>query len=324
MSNLKKCIKRLNTFKKDPDILEILLNLEKLNTQQTFKSQDVLSLRARLLGILLNIDGAPDALPDLGDAVYDTLLALAKIESINIKDPITMALIEKPNRLFVSSGHKFNIDSLITFHHTRELRAEDVDKNNDTYKWLINPLTNQKFSRRDFLQIQKKALKQNITIYCRDINNRPIAHTRLDIFNINANNPVVNVPAQFYLDSIIENMENINDGLLRHFSNITSNLTNNLKIINLRIIIFFQGFICLVFFMLCLSIFNNSMIDKTDNYTKFTALGLSSGGIMTGTALIFHSLFSPRQDLQFAKKAINYIGRSIQGDNWRDINPNLS
>ncbi len=71
------------------------------------------------------------------DAVYDVLIALAKFKSFNLVDPISLEDIQKPDAVFLSTGHQFDEQSLKRY----------VFANG--YRQLKNPHTMQLFSIRD-------------------------------------------------------------------------------------------------------------------------------------------------------------------------------
>lgn len=80
------------------------------------------------------------------DAAYNTLLALAELKPINDADPISWAEITPKNKIFTSTGHQFDIITLIAFNNQRV--SLEVNKS------ILNIMTNQPFSPRDTAHIQ--------------------------------------------------------------------------------------------------------------------------------------------------------------------------
>ncbi len=96
-------------------------------------------------------------------SAYDKAIELANFSPINAKDPITQADIEPEDKVVVSSGHQFDINSLIAYHNNRQYRDTEFDEYADA-KWLLNPFTNAKFSDLDAQHIQQVAEEKGVEI----------------------------------------------------------------------------------------------------------------------------------------------------------------
>ncbi len=127
---------------------QIITDLESLAAgDNKYRRQHVSSLRKRLQAFLSRKDIKRHNL-SLSDAVYDSLLALAELEpenSINADDA---------RKVYVSTGHQFDIYKLVNFHNARPFDSKFGDSST---KALINPLTNEKFSPEDVAHIQAVA-----------------------------------------------------------------------------------------------------------------------------------------------------------------------
>ena len=98
----------------------------------------------------------------LADAAYTALIALAEHSPINTNDPCNLDPIPDESRIFVSTGHQFNIEQLILFHNSRNYKGTQGEFHNQ--KYLVNPITNLRFSPKDAAHIVKTATAKNIQI----------------------------------------------------------------------------------------------------------------------------------------------------------------
>ena len=152
MPTLQQAINALKEFKKvRPDIQEIRGRLKEITPNQPV---GVDAIRCVLMKILSETGLCEESLKK---AVHYTLLALAQYKPINENDPTSLCPIALENRVCISTGHQFDIVTLMTFHKLRAPRASDGD-----YKTIINPLTNRPVSSRDAEYIAHKADKKNI------------------------------------------------------------------------------------------------------------------------------------------------------------------
>lgn len=95
------------------------------------------------------------------DAAYSALLTIAELCPLNNEDVITQAdTIDPKNLVVVSTGHQFNIESLINYHNRRGYKFGDTAGN----KLLMNPITNQPFSKKDVDHIMLVARQKGIEI----------------------------------------------------------------------------------------------------------------------------------------------------------------
>lgn len=95
--------------------------------------------------------------------IYSMMLALTVLKPLNDTDPITMDVISDDTRVVLSSGHQFDITAFVNYHNERDYRGHALGET-DKEKWLINPLTNQKLTVDDELQVLRVAAAQNLQI----------------------------------------------------------------------------------------------------------------------------------------------------------------
>lgn len=171
-------LSHFNHYRKMPEILTALRSLiegsavfRALGMSKKIDDGEITSLRANLNEILSNetkrlwddknessINGIY-----LTDACHSALLAVAEFRPLNLDDPITLEKINSSNNVFVSTGHQFDIYTLINYNHNRNCRAE-LNEEQINFKQLLNPVTNQKFSYRDATHIRNVAQHKKISI----------------------------------------------------------------------------------------------------------------------------------------------------------------
>lgn len=167
LSTIAKSVAQLQRFLRDQNVAEIINKLTFLELPESCTDEIIASLRNDLQRILLNSQNQQIIFGDLSlkDAAYHSLLALAETYPLNDMDPITLGLILPENRVVISSGHQFDINSLIDFHNRRVMReTETFSDYGPEGKLLINPLTNSTFSPDDTIHIKKIAGEHNISI----------------------------------------------------------------------------------------------------------------------------------------------------------------
>jgi hypothetical protein len=160
MLSIEEVIKQLNKFPElkpknlVPDLATYWQSPEKVAAEVISRVDDI---RKELIKIL---DSTKD------DAAYNTLLLLAELKPINDEDPSSMEKIKDDDKVFISTGFQFDIKQLITWHNTRSARARKAasDPPEITSKWLLHPVTNQRFCSRDMAHIRRVAEGKGIEI----------------------------------------------------------------------------------------------------------------------------------------------------------------
>ncbi len=175
MSSISEVIQELSYFSYHKNIPEVLIVLESFRDFKTILSQlgiskkiddeTVNSLRSTINNILLDDNNSLITANEiyLPDACHRALLALAEFRPINPEDPISFDKINSKKKVFVSTGHQFDIYTLINYHNDRPCRG-DLNEEQYNYKQLINPLTNKKFSYMDSTHIRNVAKQKNIEV----------------------------------------------------------------------------------------------------------------------------------------------------------------
>lgn len=180
MPTLKKAILDLKPFSKHDGIAEILDYLTPFQKNEHLADAEIEGLRKKLRDILsseptLNqhpIVTSVDTVENhhffrsffnyarnkditVYDAIYNVLIALAELKPLNDTDPITLDKIKDKNKIFTSTGHQYDINTLIDFHNQRPIGKAEffaIIKNN---KPILNIHTNQPFSLRDIAYIEE-------------------------------------------------------------------------------------------------------------------------------------------------------------------------
>lgn len=89
---------------------------------------------------------------------------------INAEDPIMSDAIDPADRVVVSTGHQFDINTLIHWHNTRGYTGGALSAvtplggETPNSKWLRNPATNSVFSEKDVAHIQAFCAQKGIAI----------------------------------------------------------------------------------------------------------------------------------------------------------------
>jgi hypothetical protein len=99
----------------------------------------------------------------LAEVSHMGLLALAEFKPLNDVDPFTRDTIEDEDKVFTSSGHQFSLSSLLFWHEGRDYRGSGLGEQYNS-KWLLNPITNDRFDLMDVAHIQAVALQKGIEI----------------------------------------------------------------------------------------------------------------------------------------------------------------
>jgi hypothetical protein len=99
----------------------------------------------------------------LAQAAHRSLLALSQFKPINAEDPITSDAIEADDVIYTSTGHQFSLTNLIHYHNVRDYRGAQLGEQANS-KWLLNPITNDKFDLMDVAHIQAAAQQKGIEI----------------------------------------------------------------------------------------------------------------------------------------------------------------
>ncbi len=175
--SVKFAIEQLSLFiQEDNDISSIINHLKYGDINKTYcnlneKTNEMIDfLRKNLLGII-SCEGNNQFVKNglsLTEAAYTALLAVAEYKPINERDPILLTDIEDSAKVYISTGYQFDIETLILWHNGRSYRGSDL-KEQDEKRYLLNPITNQPFSKLDSEYIQREAKKRGIEIqYLRD------------------------------------------------------------------------------------------------------------------------------------------------------------
>ena len=165
MPTLTDAIEKLTPFSTHDGVPELLNDLAELENEMTDNKME--DLRKKLTHFLssepaFNARRMPEALLErfaffnffqnknhsVFDAAYNTLLALAELKPLNDTDPITWTEITPKNKIFTSTGHQFDIITLISFNNQRVLKPLEVNRP------ILNIMTNKPFSPRDTAHIQ--------------------------------------------------------------------------------------------------------------------------------------------------------------------------
>lgn len=139
MSPLSGVIEKLKVFIEFNEIPEAIECLTKQSDPEKINHHLIELTRKKLNKILLSEQFKTTSKKGLllKDVVYDALIALAKIFPNNDEDPISLESIDEPYKIFISTGHQFDIRSLVLYYHTKPNRA------------FYNPFTNLPLSEQD-------------------------------------------------------------------------------------------------------------------------------------------------------------------------------
>ncbi len=167
MPTLRQAIERLSLFSNSenvPDVISSLQNLSVNKEMDALRKKLILLSKSKIQKESKTEESkSEEKSPSLAEAAYDVLLALAELHPLNDIDPITQDTIETKDKVFVSTGHQFSLSNLIEYHNSRSYRGSSLGENHAS-KWLLNPLTNQKFDSDDVRHIVAIAKEKNITI----------------------------------------------------------------------------------------------------------------------------------------------------------------
>ncbi len=122
----------------DEKIKEIKVVINKIENAENISDNNINLLRK----LLLEAQQIKEIDPLL---IHRHLVDLAKNHPLNKDDPIMLTPIDEDDKVVVSTGHQFDINSLIEFHNTRSYR--EIDRGlPERDKALINSITNSAFS----------------------------------------------------------------------------------------------------------------------------------------------------------------------------------
>ena len=160
--SLTESIVELSLFSELDSISSLIPELEKLDRIPLDPAEDeIIEAIRKRLKVLLHINIKKEG-RSLADVVFNTLLDIAKLKPLNIEDPISREDILIEDSIFISTGHQYSITHLIRFHNTRAPRFALNETIHD--KWLIDPMTNIKFSTPDSEHIKSIATNKGIVI----------------------------------------------------------------------------------------------------------------------------------------------------------------
>lgn len=167
-------INELNTFKPDVMLLQFSINpeistiiedclrLPSYSFKELTGAKEVNDLR-RILKTIYNLPIINSAGVSSNEFVHPALLYLAVLCPLNDDDPITREKIELDDRVVVSTGYQFSLTNLIAYHNNRYYRGSALNEL-DNNKWLLNPITNERFDEIDTLHIKNAAEAKGILI----------------------------------------------------------------------------------------------------------------------------------------------------------------
>ena len=126
MTSITEAFGQLELFSSREDVASGLEIYRSLNPTNRNLDSALSYLRGKLRMILADQanDNIKSNTVSLSDAAYAAALALAGSYPINKDDPCTQERIEDENKIFTSSGHQFDLVSLIQYHHARSYRDD--------------------------------------------------------------------------------------------------------------------------------------------------------------------------------------------------------
>lgn len=151
-------INKLVPFIETPRVSNVIKLLQLANMPMPADNA-IENLRCHLIA-LLNDTKNDD---QLCNALHEVLINLAELYPINEDDPIDHENIHPEDAVFIASGAQFNIYLLIKYQNTRNYRGSSLGESQDR-KYLLNPLTNEKFQERDEKHILAIARKKRIKV----------------------------------------------------------------------------------------------------------------------------------------------------------------
>lgn len=99
--------------------------------------------------------------PNATDA-HKLLLLLAEYAPLNVESLTTFDPIEPEDAIFIASGQQYSLTEIVGFHYGRPDQGELNEAPNS--KWLMDPLTNEKFSSLDAAHIIEVAMFRGFII----------------------------------------------------------------------------------------------------------------------------------------------------------------
>ncbi|MDR3503728.1 MAG: hypothetical protein P4L79_14210 [Legionella sp.] len=148
-----------------PGVVELIAEFKEIDIQEMSFQSFIEQLRIKLspLASQTQETSVTQNGINLADCAYECLLELAKRFPLNYEDPILLINIDDNDKLFISTGHQFSFNSLITYHETRSYRGSAL-KESPEKKYLLNPITNLEFSPRDLTHIKATAGQKRMPI----------------------------------------------------------------------------------------------------------------------------------------------------------------
>ena len=166
-------IQQLSAFTSNKHVPAIIQNLKHVCRKQGFSlfgngtmalhHSTVTTLRHQLQTILNEEEKLNDITiqPELGDLCHRILLKLAYNSPINSEDPSSLMAIDKKDQVCLSTGHQYDINTLVKFH---DVRAPNDNERRQNFKMMANYAINQPCSFRDITHIKAVAAERNIAI----------------------------------------------------------------------------------------------------------------------------------------------------------------
>ena len=138
-------IEPLRPFLNEPRITPIMHSI--MSRLDCVSNDEVAAMRTALVALLSESESEEDNTA-LMNTIHAVLIDLAKKNPINDEDYMTLTAIPDAFRVVCSLGYQFEIKCLVEYHTHRACRENILGERYDS-KWLINPVTNQRFSLRD-------------------------------------------------------------------------------------------------------------------------------------------------------------------------------
>lgn len=155
-------IEKLKPFSEQEQVPDVIGHLTELMTlPEASISSAVEHLRTQLVSLLSKVDIKKDGI-SLAKIAHEALLTLATFAPLNTEDFFTLDPISPEDSVFISTGHQFSLTQLIHYHNNRPVHIgedETVEQ-----KWLLNPITNNKFNGEDERHILAVAAERGILV----------------------------------------------------------------------------------------------------------------------------------------------------------------
>ena len=139
------------------------------NTEETFHIMGGFSLlpevpneETRSVVERLRVLLRPNLVGPNATGAHKLLLLLAEYSPLNVDSLTTFDRIEPEDAIFIASGQQYSLTEIVGFHYRRPYQGELKETPNS--KWLMDPLTNEKFSSLDAAHIIEVAMFREFKI----------------------------------------------------------------------------------------------------------------------------------------------------------------